>query len=155
MYLSANGSRHAAPVHYHLAESASGDLIIRITAFPAHRLPNYHTSETMLDELLTFLKAELTSPPKPTGPSSSPTKPSPKGKSGGHQSSGGGGRQSGTVKWFNDAKGFGFIERENGADVFVHHTAIEGEGFKSLKEGQQVEFDVVETPKGLQAEEVK
>jgi CspA family cold shock protein len=61
----------------------------------------------------------------------------------------------GTVKWFNDQKGFGFISQENGSDdVFVHFSAIEGSGFKSLKEGQIVEFDVVEGPKGPQASNV-
>ena len=60
----------------------------------------------------------------------------------------------GTVKWFNDSKGFGFISRSEGDDVFVHHTAIQGEGFKSLEEGQSVTFDVVEGPKGLQATNV-
>ena len=64
-------------------------------------------------------------------------------------------RQSGTVKWFNDAKGFGFISVENGADVFVHHSAIQGEGFKSLSEGQQVEFEVVQGQKGPAAENVR
>jgi len=59
------------------------------------------------------------------------------------------------VKWFNDAKGYGFIAREDGPDVFVHYTAIQGEGFKSLAEGQQVEFEIVEGPKGLQASNVK
>ena len=61
----------------------------------------------------------------------------------------------GTVKWFNDAKGYGFIQRENGGDVFVHHTAIQGEGFKSLHEGQRVEFTVVQGKKGPAAEAVK
>ena len=61
----------------------------------------------------------------------------------------------GTVKWFNDAKGFGFITRENGPDVFVHHTAIQAEGFRSLSEGQRVEFEVVQGPKGLQATNVR
>ena len=58
---------------------------------------------------------------------------------------------TGTVKWFNDAKGFGFIAQEGGKDVFVHHTAITADGFRSLKEGERVEFDIVEGPKGLQA----
>ena len=63
-------------------------------------------------------------------------------------------RETGTVKWFNDAKGFGFISRENGPDVFVHHSAIQGEGFKSLAEGQKVEFTVVQGQKGPAAEAV-
>jgi CspA family cold shock protein len=61
---------------------------------------------------------------------------------------------TGSVKWFNDAKGFGFIGREDGDDVFVHHSAITGEGFKSLEEGDEVSFEVVQGPKGLQAEKV-
>ena len=61
----------------------------------------------------------------------------------------------GTVKWFNDAKGYGFIAREAGDDVFVHHTAILGNGFKSLREEQQVEFSVEQGPKGLQAVDVQ
>ncbi len=60
----------------------------------------------------------------------------------------------GVVKWFNDSKGFGFIEQENGEDVFVHFSAIQGEGFKTLKEGQEVSFDVVQGTKGLQAANV-
>ncbi len=60
----------------------------------------------------------------------------------------------GKVKWFNDNKGYGFIQREDGTDVFVHFSAIEGEGYKTLKEGQEVEFEVVESPKGLQASKV-
>ena len=60
----------------------------------------------------------------------------------------------GTVKWFNESKGFGFIEQEDGNDVFVHHSAIQGEGYKSLAEGQAVSFDVSEGPKGLQASNV-
>ena len=63
-------------------------------------------------------------------------------------------RETGTVKWFNDAKGYGFIERGNGGDVFVHHSAISGEGFKSLAEGAQVEFEVVQGQKGPAAENV-
>ncbi|AHY58508.1 MULTISPECIES: cold-shock protein [Gammaproteobacteria] len=63
--------------------------------------------------------------------------------------------EKGTVKWFNDAKGFGFISRESGEDVFVHFRAIESQGFKSLKEGQAVEFEVVTGQKGLQADKVK
>jgi len=57
----------------------------------------------------------------------------------------------GTVKWFNDQKGYGFVTPENGKDVFVHHSAIKGDGFKSLAEGQQVEFDIEQGPKGEQA----
>ena len=62
--------------------------------------------------------------------------------------------EKGTVKWFNDAKGFGFITRENGPDVFVHHSAIVAEGFRSLAEGDKVQFEVVKGPKGLQAQNV-
>ena len=61
----------------------------------------------------------------------------------------------GKVKWFNDAKGFGFISQEGGPDVFVHHTAIISEGFRSLAEGEKVEFDVKQGPKGLQAANVR
>ena len=63
-------------------------------------------------------------------------------------------RVSGTVKWFNDSKGFGFIEQEGGGDVFVHHSAIQAEGFKSLKEGQAVTMEVTQGQKGAQAENV-
>ena len=62
---------------------------------------------------------------------------------------------TGTVKWFNESKGYGFITPEEGEDVFVHYSAITGEGFKTLREGDEVEFNVVQGPKGLQAEEVK
>jgi len=61
----------------------------------------------------------------------------------------------GTVKWFNDEKGFGFIRQDDGADCFVHHTSIQGEGFKTLAEGEAVEFDVTNGPKGLKAENVR
>ena len=60
----------------------------------------------------------------------------------------------GRVKWFNESKGYGFIEQENGRDVFVHFSAIQEEGFKTLREGQQVEFDIVTGPRGPQAENV-
>ena len=63
-------------------------------------------------------------------------------------------RETGTVKWFNDAKGYGFITRANGGYVFVHYSAIRGEGFRSLGEGQAVEFEVVEGQKGPQAQDV-
>ncbi|HET6410631.1 MAG TPA: cold-shock protein [Anaeromyxobacter sp.] len=62
---------------------------------------------------------------------------------------------NGTVKWFNDAKGYGFISQEGGEDVFVHHTAIQMDGFRTLKEGEKVEFDVTQGPKGLQAANVR
>jgi len=62
---------------------------------------------------------------------------------------------TGIVKWFNDEKGFGFIQQEQGPDVFVHHTAIQSDGFRSLAEGQKVEFTVAQGPKGPQAEDVK
>jgi len=64
-------------------------------------------------------------------------------------------KETGTVKWFNDSKGFGFISREVGDDVFVHHSAIEGGGFRSLQENQQVEFSVEQGPKGLRAVNVR
>lgn len=63
-------------------------------------------------------------------------------------------REQGTVKWFNAAKGYGFIQRQSGEDVFVHFSAIQSEGYKSLNEGQAVEFEVKQGPKGLQAENV-
>ena len=63
-------------------------------------------------------------------------------------------KQTGTVKWFNDAKGFGFITAENGDDVFVHFSSIQGGGFRSLREGAAVEFEVTNGPKGLQAQNV-
>ncbi len=61
---------------------------------------------------------------------------------------------TGRVKWFNDSKGYGFIEQEGGRDIFVHYTAIEGDGFKSLSEGQKVEFEIIEGTKGPQATKV-
>ena len=60
-------------------------------------------------------------------------------------------KEQGTVKWFNDAKGYGFIQRASGEDVFVHFSAIQGDGYRSLQEGSEVEFDVQQGPKGLQA----
>jgi CspA family cold shock protein len=64
-------------------------------------------------------------------------------------------KEQGTVKWFNASKGYGFIQRESGDDVFVHFTAIKGEGYRSLEEGAKVSFEVREGPKGLQAAEVE
>ena len=64
-------------------------------------------------------------------------------------------RETGTVKWFNATKGYGFIMRENGEDIFVHYSAIQEDGYKSLKQGETVEFEVIEGPKGPQAEGVK
>lgn len=64
-------------------------------------------------------------------------------------------RVTGTVKWFNASKGYGFLAREGGPDVFVHFSAIQSEGFKTLNEGQQVEFEIEQGPKGLQAANVK
>lgn len=64
-------------------------------------------------------------------------------------------RLAGTVKWFNASKGFGFIARDGGADVFVHHSAIQSEGYRQLEEGQRVEFEVETGPKGLKAVNVK
>jgi cold shock protein len=61
----------------------------------------------------------------------------------------------GTVKWFNNDKGYGFIKRDTGEDVFVHHTAIQSQGYRTLNEGERVEFDVKQGPKGLQAENVR
>jgi CspA family cold shock protein len=63
-------------------------------------------------------------------------------------------KEKGVVKWFNAAKGFGFIQRENGEDVFVHYSAIQSSGYRSLEEGARVEFSVKKGPKGLQAEDV-
>lgn len=63
--------------------------------------------------------------------------------------------ENGTVKWFNDSKGFGFISRENGADVFVHQSAIKSEGFRTLSEGDRVEFEVEQGPKGPAAKDVR
>ena len=63
--------------------------------------------------------------------------------------------EQGTVKWFNSSKGYGFISRESGEDVFVHHNSIQGDGFKSLDEGDRVEFEVQQGPKGLQAANVQ
>ena len=64
-------------------------------------------------------------------------------------------KELGTVKWFNAGKGFGFIQRQSGEDVFVHFSAIQGDGYRSLNEGQAVEFEVVRGPKGLQASNVQ
>ncbi|MBN1264289.1 MAG: cold-shock protein [Anaerolineales bacterium] len=64
-------------------------------------------------------------------------------------------RETGTVKWFNATKGFGFIERESGEDVFIHYSAISGSGYRSLEEGQKVEFTVVQGDKGPQAQDVE
>ena len=63
-------------------------------------------------------------------------------------------RTTGTVKWFSQEKGYGFLQQEGGPDVFVHHSSIEGSGFKTLNEGERVEFDIIEEPKGLKAQNV-
>jgi cold shock protein len=63
-------------------------------------------------------------------------------------------KEQGTVKWFNNEKGYGFISRNSGDDVFVHHSAIQGSGYKSLNEGDSIEFEVAKGPKGLQAQNV-
>lgn len=63
-------------------------------------------------------------------------------------------KEKGTVKWFNSTKGFGFIQRTEGSDIFVHYSSIQGDGYKSLEEGQEVEFEIVTTPKGEQAANV-
>ncbi|VAW38801.1 Cold shock protein of CSP family [hydrothermal vent metagenome] len=63
-------------------------------------------------------------------------------------------REAGTVKWFNNEKGYGFIERDAGDDIFVHYSAIQGDGYRSLEDGQRVEFEVTQGPRGLQAQEV-
>jgi CspA family cold shock protein len=76
------------------------------------------------------------------------------GEAGTAQSRGEDMREQGTVKWFNSSKGFGFIQRQSGEDVFVHFSAIQGDGYKSLNEGQAVEFEVAKGPKGLQASNV-
>ena len=60
----------------------------------------------------------------------------------------------GTVKWFNNQKGYGFISVDDGKDIFVHYSAVKGDGYKSLQEGQQVEFDIIQSPKGAQASNV-
>ena len=64
-------------------------------------------------------------------------------------------RENGTVKWFNNAKGYGFIVRQDGEDIFVHYSSIRGDGFRSLREGQKVIFSIVESAKGLQAQDVE
>jgi CspA family cold shock protein len=64
-------------------------------------------------------------------------------------------KETGTVKWFNDAKGYGFIARESGDDVFVHYSSVEGDGFRTLREDDRVEFAVEQGPKGLQATQVR
>ena len=64
------------------------------------------------------------------------------------------GKLSGTVKWFSDAKGYGFIRQEDGGEIFVHHSAIEGNGFRTLAEGERVEFEVMDEPKGPRAQNV-
>jgi len=64
-------------------------------------------------------------------------------------------RENGTVRWFNSAKGYGFIQRENGEDIFAHYSSITGAGFRSLEEGQKVSFEVFESERGLQAKNIK
>ena len=107
---------------------------------------------TIATSLLGSIKAPAAGPAKRSAPKARAAKPKPQKAS--KSKSAGGKREEGEVKWFNVSKGFGFISRENGEEIFVHFRSIRGEGRRSLRDGQRVSFVVADSDKGLQAEEV-